>query len=75
MESQTCQYRIAMIDMRRFLPKKQEAVVCFDCAGFSSFGGLEAEDMTVGPMCICDKNWKLVHAHIKKMNAKILLTL
>lgn len=75
MESQMCQYRIAMIDMRRFLPKKQEAVVCFDCAGFSSFGGLEAEDMTVGPMCICDKHWKLVHAHIKKMNAKKLLTI
>lgn len=64
-----------MKDLRRFEPKKKEAVVCFKCAGFSSFGGMEAEDMTMGPMCVCEKTWILVHAHINKMKAKKLLTI
>ena len=75
MESQDSDYRKAMIDLRRFEPKKKEAVICFTCAGFSSFGGLEAEDMTVGPMCVCDKTWNKVHAHISKMKGKKLLTI
>ena len=75
MESQHSDYRKAMIDLKKFAPKKQEAIICFTCAGFSSFGGIESEDMSMGPMCVCDKTWKLVHAHIKKMNRKKLLTI
>ena len=75
MEDQTSNYRMAMKDMRRFKPKKQEAVICFTCVGFSSFGGVEAEDMTTGPMCICESTWRKVHAHIIKMKEKKLLTI
>lgn len=75
MESQHSEFRKAMIDLRKFVPKRQEATVCFTCAGFSSFGGLESEDMTKGPMCVCDKTWNRVHAHIKRMNGKKLLTI
>ncbi len=75
MESQDSEYRKAMIDLRRFEPKDKEAVICFTCAGFSSFGGIESEDMTMGPMCVCDKTWNMVHAHIKKMNGKKLFTI
>lgn len=66
---------MAMKDLRRFRPKKEEASICFTCVGFSSFGGTEAEDMTTGPMCVCDSVWEKVHAHIKKMKAKKLLTI
>lgn len=64
-----------MIDMKKFAPKKQQATICFTCAGFSSFGGLESEDMSMGPMCVCDETWERVHAHMKKMNGKKLLTI
>ena len=75
MESQHSEYRYAMKDLRRFEPRDKEAVICFTCAGFSSFGGLDAEDMTMGPMCVCDETWKMVHDHINKMKAKKLLTI
>lgn len=75
MDDQNSDYRMAMKDMRRFNPKKKEAVICFTCVGFSSFGGMEAEDMTTGPMCVCDTTWKKVNAHIIKMKEKKLLTI
>ena len=75
MERQDSEYRKAMIDMRKFLPKNQEAIICFECVGFSSFGGVDVDDMTSGPMCVCDSTWKKVHAHIQKMKPKKLLTI
>lgn len=75
MESQNSDYRKAMIDLRKYLPKKEEPVVCFECIGFSSFGGVDTEDMTKGPMCVCDKQWEKVQAHIMKMKSKKLLTI
>lgn len=75
MEDQNSDYRRAMIDMQRFRPKKEEAVICFTCVGFSSFGGVEAENMTSGPMCVCETTWREVHAHINKMKSKRLLTI
>jgi len=75
MESQNSDYRKAMIDLRKYLPKKEEPVVCFECIGFSSFGGLEVENVTAGPMCVCDAHWAKVHQHMKKMKSKKLLTI
>ena len=74
MESQDSDYRKAMIDLRRFEPKKKEAVICLHAQG-SLLWWTEAEDMTMGPMCICDKTWNKVHAHISKMKGKKLLTI
>ena len=75
MDDQNSEYRMAMKDLRRYAPKKKEATMCFTCVGFSSFGGMEAEDMTMGPMCVCDTTWKKVNAHIIKMKEKKLLTI
>lgn len=75
MEDQNCDYRKAMIDLKKLLPKREEPVICFTCVGFSSFGGVEAEDMTKGPMCVCEPTWKKVKAHITKMKSKKLLTI
>jgi len=75
MDDQNSDYRMAMKDLRRYIPKKEEAIICFTCVGFSSFGGLEAKDMSTGPMCVCNKTWKKVNAHIIKMKEKKLLTI
>ena len=75
MESQNSDYRKAMIDMQRFVPKDKEPVICFNCVGFSSFGGLEVENVTAGPMCVCDEHWAKVNHHIKTMKTKKLLTI
>lgn len=75
MEDQHSEYRKAMVDMRRFLPKRAEPIMCFTCVGFKTFGGLETEDMTKGPMCVCDETWKSVQAHVHKMKTKKLLTI
>ena len=75
MEDQDSEYRLALIDMRKYVPKKEEAVICFTCVGFKSFGGMETKDMTAGPMCVCDDTWKRVHDHISKMKAKKLFTI
>jgi hypothetical protein len=76
MEKQHSEYRTAMIDMRKFEPSTQPPVICFVCVGFSSFGGLDVkENVTAGPMCVCDSNWIKVKTHLKKMKTKKLLTI
>lgn len=75
MENQDSEYRKAMIDMMKYVPKEQEATICFTCVGFKSFGGKETKDVTKGPMCICTDTWEKVHAHITKMKAKKLFTI
>lgn len=65
MESQESTFRLAMIRMRsrlqRFVPPK----LCITCYGWEHFGGLDAKNVTMGPMCVCDKNWYRVQAFIK----------
>jgi hypothetical protein len=75
MEDQNSDYRKAMIDLKKFRPKREEPVICFTCVGFSSFGGAESEDMSKGPMCVCTSTWQKVHSHIIKMKSKKLLTI
>ena len=75
MEDPDSKYRLALIDMRKYIPKREEAEICFTCVGFKSFGGLEVQDMTAGPLCVCDDTWKKVHVHIRKMEGKKLFTI
>ena len=66
MESQDNLYRKAMIEMRKSLYPHTPAKVCVECYGWEHFGGVNVEDVTKGPMCVCDKNWYRVHAFLKK---------
>lgn len=75
MEDQQSKYRLALIDMMKYKPKREEAEICFKCVGFKSFGGLQAKDVTKGPMCVCDNTWQKVHIHIRKMEGKKLFTI
>ena len=75
MEDQDSDYRRAMIDMKRFAPKDEKAIICFTCVGFKSFGGVDTKDMTTGPVCVCEDTLEKVHAHMNKMKAKKLFTI
>ena len=50
--------------MNRNTPPK----VCFTCVGWEHFGGVDAKDVTSGPMCVCDKTWKKVMNYTKQKN-------
>ena len=73
MESQDSPYRKAMIYMKQFKPKYLEPEVCLDCIGWKHFGGICAEDVSMGPMCVCDDNWSTVQKYILIMKTKKLL--
>jgi hypothetical protein len=73
MESQDSPYRKAMIYMKKFRAKSAEPEVCLDCVGWKHFGGVLAEDVTMGPMCVCDDNWNMVRKYILIMKEKKLL--
>lgn len=73
METQESDFRKAMIYMKRFKPKRLKPEVCMNCVGWKHFGGEEAEDVSMGPMCVCDKNWVEVNKYILIMRSKKLL--
>ncbi len=73
MESKDSLYRQAMIYMRRFKGKNAKPEVCLNCIGWKHFGGQGAEDVTMGPMCVCDGNWVVVNNIILAMKTKKLL--
>lgn len=75
MEAQDNDYRKAMVYMKKFRPLKQAPEICMHCVGWKHFGGLEAKDVTMGPMCICDENWRVVHKYISIMKRKKLLAI
>ena len=50
MESQRCVWR----EMRK-LKKPFARGMCTTCAGWEDFGGVRAEDVSMGPICVCDK--------------------
>lgn len=75
MESQDSQYRRAMIYMKRFKDKNTAPEICFQCIAWKHFGGCDAEDVTKGPMCVCNDNWKQVQKYIKYFNDKKLLAI
>ena len=67
-------YRACMIRWREEEPNKNLVPeVCLECAGWAHFGGRCAEDVTVGPMCICDHVWERVKVEINKKTVKRLI--
>jgi hypothetical protein len=75
MEAQDSNYRKAMVHMRKLLPDDEPPKVCVKCVAWEHFGGTKAKDVTMGPMCICDKNWKSVQKYISIMKSKKLLVI
>ena len=73
MESKDSFYRKAMVYMKQFKKKDLEPVVCLYCISWKHFGGCDAEDVTMGPMCVCSDNWILVNKYISIMKSKKLL--
>lgn len=65
-------YRRAMIAMRALLPKDTPPEVCLQCVAWEHFGGVDAEDVSNGPMCICDKTWFKVKRWIQKNKLLII---
>lgn len=60
------EYRRVMIMWRNNEPDKfKKPSVCTECYGWDSFGGRCSENVTLGPMCVCDKTWIRVHKYLK----------
>ena len=57
-----------MISMRSSMNRNTPPKVCFTCVGWEHFGGVDAKDVTSGPMCVCDKTWKKVMNYTKQKN-------
>lgn len=70
MESRSNIYRTAMRRMALLLPPRTAPVVCLQCAGWSSFGGRLTKDVSMGPMCICDANWKRMESYVRTMRSQ-----
>lgn len=66
MESQDHEVRVAMREMRRFHKPFAPPKVCTFCAGWEHFGGVHADDVSMGPICVCDKTWYKVQSYLKK---------
>lgn len=64
-----------MIYMKRFKDKNAAPEICFQCVAWKHFGGSDAEDVTKGPMCVCNENWKIVQKYVKYLNGKKLLVI
>ena len=62
------EYRLAMVGMRSILPKHTPPKVCLVCIGWEHFGGLGVEDVSNGPVCVCDKTWMRVQKWKKRKN-------
>lgn len=75
MESQDNSFRKAMVYMKQFKPANLKPKVCFNCISWKHFGGRNAEDVTMGPMCVCDDNWEIVNKYILIMKSKKLLSI
>ena len=75
MESQDSIFRKAMVYMKQLKPAHVEPQICFNCISWKHFGGKNAEDVTMGPMCVCDDNWKMVNEYISIMKTKKLLSI
>ena len=73
MEGQDTDFRKAMVYMRKLRPANEPPKVCLVCIGWEHFGGVNAKDVTMGPMCICDENWRMVNKYILIMKSKKLL--
>ena len=73
MEGQNTEYRQAMVHMRHLRRPDEPPKVCLVCVGWEHFGGVEAKDVTMGPMCVCNKNWLSVNKYISIMKSKKLL--
>jgi hypothetical protein len=66
-------YRNIMISMRSFIDRDTPPKICFTCVGWEHFGGLDAKDVTKGPMCICDKTWIKVINYSKQTNKLLVI--
>jgi len=66
MESQDHAVRQAMREMRRMLTPSLLPKVCLRCVGWEHFGGVQAKDVSMGPICVCDKNWFKVKSYLNK---------
>lgn len=73
METTETEYRKAMIAMRALLPRATPPKVCIICVGWEHFGGLSAEDVSNGPLCICDKTWCRVKKWIEDRNKLLII--
>ena len=71
--SMEIEYRKAMIAMRALLPRATPPKVCTLCVGWEHFGGLSAEDVSNGPLCICDKTWCRVQKWIENRNKLLII--
>ena len=61
-------YRKAMKAMRVLLPKDCPPKVCLQCVGWEHFGGINVDDVSNGPVCICDKTWFKVKKWLNQKN-------
>jgi hypothetical protein len=59
--------------MKTLKNKDLEPEVCLECIAWKHFGGRNAEDVTMGPMCVCNGNWTVVNKYISIMKTKKLL--
>ena len=61
-------YRKSMIAMRSSVKRNTPPKICFTCVAWEHFGGLDSQDVTKGPMCICNKTWLKVMNFLKQKN-------
>lgn len=61
-------YRETMIAMRSLVDKDLPPKICFTCVAWEHFGGMNSEDVTKGPMCVCNKTWQKVMKYLKQKN-------
>ena len=65
-------YRQCMIRWRRCESNPYKpAKVCYTCAGWEHFGGRLTRDVTMGPVCVCDKVWNKVLRDLDRRINKI----
>jgi len=67
MESQDHEVRVAMREMRKLKKPFARARVCTTCVGWEDFGGVRVEDVSMGPICVCDKTWLRVQLYLRDM--------
>ena len=63
-------YRKAMRHLSSRLHPDCEPIVCVRCAGWSSFGGKDTPDVSMGPICICDRHWQKLSYVVRKISAQ-----
>ena len=66
MESQEHRVREAMREMRKYRRPSLPPKVCLYCVGWEHFGRTAVENVSMGPICVCDKNWLKVQSYLEK---------